>query len=145
MFYKASVTTSVTRVTLTREELRVIGVSDRGELAHWILNPAGGLRRSTENYGRTKKPRRILFTAIDRDSKLLLCWHAGQRSQKDTRLFADKLYAATSGRPTISTDGFSSYTFIIPCVFDNLHAFSVSPRGFEVKWRLRLPQRLYQS
>jgi len=62
---------------------------------------------------------RYVFTAIDRDSKLLLCWHAGQRSAKDTWAFADKLYAAVSGCPTINTDGFSSYTFIIPFTFQN--------------------------
>ena len=48
---------------------------------------------------------RYVFTAIDRDSKLLLCWHAGQRSQNDTWTFTDKLFKAVSGRPTINTDG----------------------------------------
>lgn len=62
---------------------------------------------------------RYVFTAIDRDSKLLLCWHAGQRTAKDTWMFADKLFASVSGCPTINTDGFSSYTFIIPFTFSN--------------------------
>ena len=60
---------------------------------------------------------RYVFTAIDRDSKLLLCWHAGQRSQNDTWTFTDKLFKAVSGRPTINTDGFTSYTSAIPATF----------------------------
>ncbi len=62
---------------------------------------------------------RYVFTAIDRDSKLLLCWHSGQRSPESTWQFADKLRAAVAGCPTINTDGFNSYTFIIPFTFDN--------------------------
>ena len=62
---------------------------------------------------------RYVFTAIDRDSKLLLCWHSGQRSPESTWKFADKLRASVAGCPTINTDGFNSYTFIIPFTFDN--------------------------
>lgn len=60
---------------------------------------------------------RYVFTAIDRDTKLLLCWHTGQRNDVDTWSFADKLYAAVSGRPTINTDGWPSYTSAIPLTF----------------------------
>lgn len=70
------------------------------------------LKRNTEVCGD-----RYVFTAIDRDSKLLLCWHAGQRSDIDTWRFVDKLYAAVSGRPTINTDGWPSYTSAIPLTF----------------------------
>ena len=62
---------------------------------------------------------RYVFTAIDRGSKLLLCWHSGQRSPESTWQFADKLRASVAGCPTINTDGFNSYTFIIPFTFDN--------------------------
>lgn len=62
---------------------------------------------------------RYVFTAIDRDTKMLLCWHAGQRSPEDTWKFADKLHASVGGRPTINTDGFPSYTSIIPMAFGN--------------------------
>lgn len=51
---------------------------------------------------------RYVYTALDRDSKLQLCW----RGQDDT--FADKLFKAVAGRPTINTDGFKSYTSAIP-------------------------------
>ena len=76
------------------------------------LYPAGGDGHRSLGFD-------YVFTAIDRDSKLLLCWHAGQRTAKDTWMFADKLFASVSGCPTINTDGFSSYTFIIPYTFQN--------------------------
>ena len=60
---------------------------------------------------------RYVFTAIDRDSKLLLCWHAGQRDQNNTWAFCDKLFKCVSGRPVINTDGFTSYTSAIPATF----------------------------
>lgn len=60
---------------------------------------------------------RYIFTGIDRESKLLLAWHAGKRSDVDTWRFVDKLYAAVSGRPSISTDGWPAYTSAIPLTF----------------------------
>ena len=76
-------------------------------------------RKTAERLGRNTEVcgDRYVFTAIDRDTKLLLCWHAGQRSPDDTWRFADKLYAAVSGRPTINTDGWPSYTAAIPLTF----------------------------
>lgn len=100
--------------TIRNHESQYIECDEQWAFIGMKRKTAERLNRDTEVVGD-----RYVFTAIDRDSKLLLCWHAGQRSQKDTWLFTDKLYAATSGRPKISTDGFSSYTFIIPCVFDN--------------------------
>ena len=58
-----------------------------------------------------------LPVAFARDSKLLICWMAGQRDADDTWKFADKLYASISGRPTINTDGWPSYASAIPLTF----------------------------
>lgn len=58
-----------------------------------------------------------VFTAIDRETKLLLCWHTGLRSADDTYHFAHKLYLAVDGRPSINTDGFKPYTAAIPLTF----------------------------
>ena len=81
----------------------------------------GMKRKTAERLGRDTAVvgDRYVFTAIDRDPKLLICWHAGQRSASDTWTFADKLKASVAGSPTINTDGFNSYTFIIPCTFQN--------------------------
>ena len=62
---------------------------------------------------------RYVYTAIDRDSKLLLCWHAGQRDMDNTLDFVEMVRGAVSGRPTISTDGFTQYAPAIVSTFHN--------------------------
>lgn len=49
------------------------------------------------------------FTAIDRDTKLILCWHLGRRSVADTFIFTEKLYRATRTHFQLTTDGFGAY------------------------------------
>ncbi|QEL16463.1 IS1/IS1595 family N-terminal zinc-binding domain-containing protein [Limnoglobus roseus] len=54
------------------------------------------------------------FTAIERETKMLLAWHLGTRSREDAELFAAMLAAATSGRFQVTTDGFRPYATAIP-------------------------------
>ncbi len=49
------------------------------------------------------------FVAIERHSKLVLAWHLGRRSERDTVAFTEKLAAATEGSFQITTDGFKPY------------------------------------
>jgi IS1 family transposase len=49
------------------------------------------------------------FTAIDRETKLILCWHLGRRSVADTFAFTEKLYRATGTHFQLTTDGFGAY------------------------------------
>jgi len=49
------------------------------------------------------------FVAIERHSKLVLAWHLGRRSERDTVAFTEKLAAATEGPFQITTDGFKPY------------------------------------
>lgn len=49
------------------------------------------------------------YTAIERDSKLLVAWHLGRRTAEDTQSFCAKLRRAVKGRFHISTDGLQSY------------------------------------
>ena len=52
------------------------------------------------------------FVAFERDSKLILAWHLGRRTERDTLLFTEKIFAAvdgTEGRIQVSTDGFAAY------------------------------------
>lgn len=90
-------------------------------------------RRTAERLGKVSAEvgDRYVFTAIDRDSKLLLCWHAGERSQDDTWTFADKLFKAVSGRPTINTDGFTSYTSAIPLTFHHNCDYAQIVKNFQ--------------
>ena len=61
------------------------------------------------------------FTAIERNSKLVLAWHLGTRTPEDTAYFADKLALATSGEFQVSTDGFTPYTTAIPGSMPHSH------------------------
>jgi len=49
------------------------------------------------------------FVAIERDSKLVLAWHLGRRTARDTEAFVEKLNEATAGNFQITTDGFRAY------------------------------------
>jgi transposase-like protein/IS1 family transposase len=51
-----------------------------------------------------------VFTAIERNTKLILCWHLGKRTVADTVAFTEKLADATADQSfQISTDGFTPY------------------------------------
>lgn len=49
------------------------------------------------------------FVALERNTKLVLAWHLGKRTTRDTVEFTEKLYRATSGRFQFTTDGFAGY------------------------------------
>jgi IS1 family transposase len=52
------------------------------------------------------------FVAFERDSQLILAWHLGRRSEKDTLTFTEKIFKAVDGtenRIQVSTDGFAAY------------------------------------
>jgi transposase-like protein/IS1 family transposase len=50
-----------------------------------------------------------VFTAFERNSKLILAWHLGHRTEADTIIFTDKLAYATEGNFQVTTDGFKPY------------------------------------
>ena len=54
------------------------------------------------------------FVAIERDTKLILCWQMGKRTARDTQEFIGKLDEATAGTFQLSTDGYGPY-------FDAIH------------------------
>ena len=54
------------------------------------------------------------FVAFERTSKLVLTWHLGRRSARDTAYFVERLNGATAGRFQVTTDGFGPY-------FDAIH------------------------
>jgi len=53
------------------------------------------------------------FTAIERHTKLLICWHLGRRNENDTVEFCRKLNDATAGAFSLSSDGWASYPFAV--------------------------------
>lgn len=57
------------------------------------------------------------FTAIERDTKLLIAWYLGKRLPADAIEFSRKLREATGGRCQVTTDGFVGYTTGVPQAF----------------------------
>lgn len=49
------------------------------------------------------------FVGIERNTKLVLAWHLGQRDMVDTETFTEKLHEATSGHFQLTTDGWRPY------------------------------------
>jgi IS1 family transposase len=49
------------------------------------------------------------FVGIERNTKLILAWHLGERGMEDTEAFTEKLHEATSGKFQLTTDGFRPY------------------------------------
>jgi transposase-like protein/IS1 family transposase len=49
------------------------------------------------------------FVGIERNTKLILAWHLGQRDMVDTEAFTEKLDYATSGRFQLTSDRFRPY------------------------------------
>ena len=49
------------------------------------------------------------FVAIERNTKLVLTWHLGRRTARDTVAFTEKVNEATQGHFQITTDGFKAY------------------------------------
>jgi IS1 family transposase len=49
------------------------------------------------------------FVAIERNTKLVITWHLGRRTARDTMAFTEKINEATRGQFQITTDGFKPY------------------------------------
>ena len=49
------------------------------------------------------------WVGIERNTKLVLAWHLGQRDMTDCEAFTEKLHEATQGRFQLTTDGFRPY------------------------------------
>jgi transposase-like protein/IS1 family transposase len=49
------------------------------------------------------------FVGIERNTKLVLAWHLGERGIEDTETFTEKLDRATSGHFQLTTDGWKPY------------------------------------
>lgn len=49
------------------------------------------------------------FVGIERNTKLILAWHLGDRDAENTEMFTEKLDHATSGHFQLTADGFFAY------------------------------------
>jgi transposase-like protein/IS1 family transposase len=80
------------------------------------------------------------FVAIERNTKVVLTWHLGRRSARDTVAFTEKINEATQGRFQITTDGFKPYVDAVQYSlgtrvdFAQLIKVYSSPRDAEVRY-----------
>jgi len=67
------------------------------------------------------------FTAFERDTKLLLTWHLGRRTEPDTIIFVEKVFDAVDGTTNIiqiTTDGFAPYPAAIAYALGTRSSFA---------------------
>jgi transposase-like protein/IS1 family transposase len=74
-----------------------------------------GMKQKTANNKKLADDEKVgsayTFTAIESNSKLIVAWHLGKRSEQDALIFLEKIYAATepTKRFQMSTDAFKGY------------------------------------
>jgi len=57
------------------------------------------------------------WIAVERDTKMVMAYHVGQRGGNDCQQFLDKLDIAVSGRFQMTTDGLGAYKHAVPFTF----------------------------
>ncbi|MCC7085364.1 MAG: IS1 family transposase [Pirellulales bacterium] len=75
------------------------------------------------------------YTAIERNTKLLMAWHMGRRDERDTLRFCEKLDRATTGRFQLSTDGWKSYEYGVLCHLRNKVDFGMLVKTYSDQTR----------
>jgi len=72
-----------------------------------------------------------VWCGIDRDTKLVPCFHVGKRTKEDARVFVADLAERVSGRIQISTDGLSTYVDAVERAFANEVDYGQIVKTFE--------------
>lgn len=97
---------------LMNEKLRGLNVSDVQADEMWGYV---GMKEKTKKRQGSKDATRgdaYTFVAIERNTKLVIAWHLGRRTARDTLEFTEKIFQAVDGtrnRFQLTTDGFSAY------------------------------------
>jgi transposase-like protein/IS1 family transposase len=109
---------TITRVLLNAgehcEELmtrKIKGVAVKDVEADEIWGFVGCKNRHKLHKGITDPHKGDSYTwvGIERNTKLVLAWHLGERGMVDCEAFTEKLHEATQGRFQLTTDGFRPY------------------------------------
>jgi transposase-like protein/IS1 family transposase len=98
------------------ETVRGLPVEDVQADEIWSFVVCKERKRLRRNYGPDHGDC-YTFTAIERNTKLLLAWHVGKRCPEDARTFCGKLNRAVSGRFQLTTDGYGAYLTAVPGSF----------------------------
>lgn len=97
---------------LMKEKIRKVKVSDLQADEIWAY--VGMKEKTKKRKGKddSQLGDAYTFVAFERQSKLILAWHLGRRTSRDTLEFTEKIYKAVEGtenRFQMSTDGFEAY------------------------------------
>ena len=96
----------------TLMEDRINGLKVQDVQADEIWGYVGMKQKTKNNQGRAEDEAlgdAYCFIGIERNSKVILAWHLGRRTEVDTIEFTEKLAHATRGNFQITTDGFKPY------------------------------------
>lgn len=68
-----------------------------------------GCKEKNNESGNPLRGDAYCFVALERNTKLVISWHLGQRTAENTVVFTEKINEAARGRFQITTDGFPAY------------------------------------
>jgi transposase-like protein/IS1 family transposase len=94
---------------LMKERIKGVTVRDVEADEIWAFCK---MKKMTKLYKEVTDPKvgdAYTFVGIERNSKLILAWHLGDRDTANTEAFTEKLNHATCGHFQITTDGLPSY------------------------------------
>lgn len=94
---------------LMRERIKGVAVRDVEADEIWAFV---GMKKMTKLYKEVTDPKvgdAYTFVGIERNTKLILAWHLGDRDTPNTEAFTEKLNHATSGHFQLTTDGMAAY------------------------------------
>lgn len=98
---------------LMDEKIKGVAVQDVEADEMWGFVGMKKMRRLSKGITDPHVGDAYTFVGIERNTKLVLAWHLGQRDVPDTEVFTEKLDRATSGRFQLTTDGFAAYIHAI--------------------------------
>lgn len=94
---------------LTHDRIKGVAVKDVEADEIWAFV---GMKKMTKLYKEVTDPKvgdAYTFVGIERNTKLVLAWHLGDRDVPNTEAFTEKLDRATSGHFQLTTDGMNAY------------------------------------
>lgn len=94
---------------LMRERIKGVAVKDVEADEIWGFVQCKNRHKLHKQITDPKRGDAYTFVGIERNTKLILAWHLGERGIEDTEAFTEKLNDATSGYFQLTTDGYRPY------------------------------------
>lgn len=94
---------------LMRERIKGVAVKDVEADEIWGFVGMKNRAKMYRKLDSTEVGDAYTYVGIERNTKLILAWHLGQRDMVNTEAFTEKLDYATSGRFQLTTDGWKPY------------------------------------